>query len=85
LADRVLPASDVLEEATAWARQFVGGPAVALAAIKRAVDEGGSHDLDSALALERELISGLFDTQDRKVGMTHFIEKRQGAATFGGW
>lgn len=84
LADRVVPTSDLFDEAMAWANQFVGGPATALAAIKRAVDEGGSQDLDSALALERELIAQLFDTHDRTVGMTHFIEKRRGAAAFEG-
>src|SRR5690606_9236480 len=30
LADRVVPAESVYDEALAWARQFVGGPALAL-------------------------------------------------------
>lgn len=84
LADRVVPDTELLNEAMAWASQFVGGPAKALAAAKRAVNEGCSMDLDSAMALERELLVPLFETNDRKAAMAHFVEKTPGTVKFEG-
>jgi enoyl-CoA hydratase/carnithine racemase len=84
LVDRAVPAPQLLDEAVAWAARFVGGPAIALAAAKRAVNEGMSTDLESGLALERTLFAPLFDTHDRKAGMAHFVEKRPGTVKFEG-
>jgi enoyl-CoA hydratase/carnithine racemase len=84
LVDRVVPKAQLLDEAMAWATHFVGGPAVALAAAKRAVDEGMSTDLESGLALERKYFAPLFDTNDRETGMRHFVDKCPGAARFEG-
>ena len=40
IADQVVPADDVYDEALSWAREYADGPAVALAAAKTAVDDG---------------------------------------------
>ena len=84
LVDQVLPASEVLPAALAWARQFVGGASVALRAAKTAIDRGLGVDLDTGLEIERGLFSGLFATEDRTIGMTSFVEHGPGKATFVG-
>lgn len=76
LVDQVVPAEDVLETAMAWARQFVGGPARALRAAKTCVDRGLEVDLDSGLRLETAEFAGLFATEDRRLGMEAFVERR---------
>jgi enoyl-CoA hydratase/carnithine racemase len=82
LVDRVVPDDDVYTEAVAYAAQFAGGPALALRAAKRAVDHGLEADLDAGLEIERLQFSGLFATDDAKIGMNAFAEKSK--ATFTG-
>ncbi len=59
------PGGEVYATALAWARQFVGGPALALRAAKNCVDRGLEVDLDSGLRLESAEFAGLFATDDR--------------------
>jgi enoyl-CoA hydratase/carnithine racemase len=82
LVDRVVPDDDVYTEALAYAAQFVGGPGLALRAAKQAVDHGLEADLDTGLEIERLQFSGLFATDDAKIGMKAFAEKSR--ATFTG-
>jgi enoyl-CoA hydratase/carnithine racemase len=84
LADKVVPAASVYEEALAWAGQFRTGPALALRAAKAAVDFGLDVDLDTGLEIERAQFSALFATEDRTIGMTSFVENGPGKAEFEG-
>jgi enoyl-CoA hydratase/carnithine racemase len=84
LVDQVVPAADVYDTARGWAAQFATGPAYALRAAKEAVDRGLEVDLDTGLALERQLFAALFATEDRSIGMTSFIENGPGKAVFKG-
>jgi enoyl-CoA hydratase/carnithine racemase len=84
LVDQVVPAAEVLPTALTWARQFVGGPALALRAAKQCVDRGLEVDLASGLELERAQFAGLFATEDRVIGMTSFVEQGPGKARFVG-
>lgn len=84
LVDRLLPATEVYPQAVQWAGQFVGGPRVALAAAKQAIDLGSGVDLRTGLEIERQLFSGLFATQDRSIGMQSFVESGPGKARFVG-
>ncbi len=84
LVDQVHPADEVYDKALEWAKQFVGGPKVALAAAKRAIDQGLDVSLDDGIAFEREEFSALFATEDQKAGMVSFIENGPGKATFQG-
>jgi enoyl-CoA hydratase/carnithine racemase len=59
-----------------YAERFAVGPALALAAIKRCVHEGGQLPLDEGLALEAELVEQLFRSKDATEGLTAFVEKR---------
>src|SRR3954466_96207 len=84
LADAVVPDEEVLTTALAMARKFAAGPPLALAAAKRAIDEGLDLPLSEGLALETELFAGLFETEDQKIGMRSFLESGPGKAEFSG-
>jgi enoyl-CoA hydratase/carnithine racemase len=84
LADAVVPDDEVYATALAMAKKFAAGPPLALAAAKRAIDEGLDMPLSQGLALESELFAELFDTEDQKNGMASFIEHGPGKATFVG-
>jgi enoyl-CoA hydratase/carnithine racemase len=84
LVDEVVPADDVYRTARAWAEQFVNGPAVALAAAKKAIDGGLDTDLRTGLDIEAEMFAALFATEDRAEGMTSFVENGPGKAKFTG-
>ena len=82
LADQVVPAEEVYSTAVAWASKLAAGPAYALRAAKEAVDRGLETDLETGLALERQLFAGLFATEDREIGMRSFVEEGPGKAKF---
>src|SRR6478752_874900 len=84
LADAVVPDDEVYATATAMARKFAAGPPLALAAAKKAIDEGLELPIDEGLALESRLFAELFDTEDQKTGMRSFLENGPGKAVFTG-
>ena len=84
LVDRVLPADQVIAEATAWAATFANAAPYALRAIKDAVDRGLETDLETGLGIERQHFAGVFATEDRTTGMTSFLENGPGKAVFNG-
>ena len=84
LADRVVPAAEVLATAQALVAPFVTGPTQALRAAKEAVDKGLEVSLDTGLEIEAQLFTGLFATNDQKTGMRSFVDNGPGKATFEG-
>jgi len=84
LVDEVVEPEEVYTAAQARARRFVGGPAYAIRAAKEAIDRGIETDLDTGLAIEASLFSGVFATADRSTGMASFIESGPGKASFEG-
>jgi enoyl-CoA hydratase/carnithine racemase len=77
LADRVVPAAQVYDEAVALVTPYTKGPAQAVRAAKLAIDGGLEMDLTSGLAWESQLFAALFATEDRGEGMAAFVEKRK--------
>jgi enoyl-CoA hydratase/carnithine racemase len=61
----------------AYAERLAGGPALALAAIKRCVHEGGEMPLEEGLGLEAALVEDLFASRDAAEGLRAFVEKRR--------
>jgi enoyl-CoA hydratase/carnithine racemase len=82
LARKVLPADELLAVAMADAAKLAAGPTVALAAAKRAMNDGWGRPLDDALAIETEAFAECFDTADAREGVAAFLGKR--APTFSG-
>ena len=84
MADEVVAPDDVYTAARTYVEQFANGPAVALAAAKKAIDGGLDTDLRTGLDIESELFAALFATEDRSAGMESFMANGPGKATFSG-
>lgn len=84
LADQVVPDDQVYPAAAGLAARYAGGPAIALAAAKRAIDRGLETDLTTGLEIERASFAGLFATQDARAGMRSFLDNGPGKAVFSG-
>jgi enoyl-CoA hydratase/carnithine racemase len=84
LADRVVPDAEVYQAACELAARYAGGPPIALAAAKHAIDAGLGTDLDTGLEIERLGFAGLFATEDARAGMRSFVENGPGHASFSG-
>ena len=84
LADRVVPDAQVYDTALELARQLAAGAPLALAAAKRAIDNGLQTDLVTGCAIERLEFAGLFASEDRTIGMESFLAHGPGTATFVG-
>ena len=76
LANQVYPASELKGKGLEMARMIASKGPVAVRLAKQAVQRGANLDLFAACALETELFAQAFTTQDRKEGMTAFLEKR---------
>ena len=84
LADKVVPADQVLSTALGWAAELARGPVVAHGLAKRAVDEGLDGSLGDGLDLEQDLFVEVFKTEDARTGVQSFLEQGPGKATFTG-
>jgi enoyl-CoA hydratase len=65
-----------LDAALRLGRELAAGPPLAQAAAKRLVRDGLGLALPDAVALERDVVSGLFATEDAAEGIAAFREKR---------
>ncbi len=84
LADRVVPAGEVLDTALQLAGALAAGPVAAHALAKRAIDEGLDGPLAAGLDLEAELFVEVFGTEDASTGVASFLEHGPGKARFQG-
>jgi enoyl-CoA hydratase/carnithine racemase len=76
LVDRVAPEGQLLPSALEIARTIAANAPLAVAAAKRAVNEGSELDLDRALELERQEYEVVLRSQDRLEGLRAFAERR---------
>lgn len=84
LADRVVPAADLLTSALAWAAEFAKGALTSQAFAKRAIDGGLDGALASGLTLEQDLFVASFRTDDAGIGIKSFLAQGAGKAEFTG-
>jgi enoyl-CoA hydratase/carnithine racemase len=84
LASRAVPADEVFSEALTMAGRLAAGATAALAAAKRAIDDGLEGSLSAGLELEAQKFAEVFGTEDQKIGMTSFLREGPGKATFVG-
>ncbi len=76
LVNRVVPADEVYGSAMELAGRLAAGPGLALRAAKEAIERGLDTDLATGLDIERVRFASLFATDDQKIGMSAFVEKR---------
>ncbi|MTJ82521.1 MAG: enoyl-CoA hydratase [Telmatospirillum sp.] len=77
LVSRIVPASDLLEEAVKVAEQIARMGRLAAFAAKESVNRAYETTLAEGVHFERRLFHSLFATDDQKEGMSAFSEKRQ--------
>jgi len=73
---RVVDGPNLLDEATALARQLAARPTRGLGLIKRALNASATNGLDEQLALEAQLQAEAGSTADYREGVKAFLEKR---------
>lgn len=76
MINRVVPAADLLEEASKLAGQLAAGPTGSYGRIKRMMNASFSNDLRSQLALEADCQLESGRSTDFKEGVVAFFEKR---------
>ncbi len=76
LVSRVVPAADLLAEATALAETIASKSLPSVYAAKATLDAAMETPLAEGLAAEKVAFAELFDTADQKEGMAAFREKR---------
>lgn len=76
LVSRILPESDLLEEAIVTAQKIAEFSLPSVMMAKEAVNRSFETSMDEGLRFERRVFQAMFGLDDQKEGMTAFIEKR---------
>lgn len=76
LADKVVPEGELNDLAMADARDWATKATVAIAAAKRAINQGSRLPIDEGLLIEEEGFDRTFASEDGAEGISAFIEKR---------
>jgi enoyl-CoA hydratase len=77
LVNRVVPPGKYLEEATKLASEIASKAPVAVRSAKQAIIASQESGLSDGLEVESRLFRNLFATDDKKEGMSAFLEKRK--------
>lgn len=77
LADRVVSEDELDEAAMAAARTYAAGPTRAIAAAKRAINDGTGQPMTERIEIEAAAFKTAFWTDDAEEGVAAFIEKRE--------
>jgi enoyl-CoA hydratase len=77
LVIKVVPYGSLLEEAEDIARRINEKGPLAVRAAKKAICQGDDLSLEQGLTLENEIWATLCDTQDKREGISAFLEKRK--------
>lgn len=72
----VAPADDLIPKAKEWVTRLVSKAPLAIAKVKKLIDEGFDKSLEEALCQEAQLFGECFSTQDKSEGVSAFLEKR---------
>jgi enoyl-CoA hydratase len=84
LADRVVPAATVLDEALRLGSELAHGARVAQVLAKRVIDAASETPLAQGLDHESSAFVSVFATEDARVGIESFLEHGPGRARFAG-
>jgi enoyl-CoA hydratase len=78
LVSRIVPAADLIDEALKTAATIAEMPPLAALANKEMVNAAFETGLAQGILFERRLFAGLTATEDKREGMSAFVEKRKG-------
>ncbi|MBW5423957.1 enoyl-CoA hydratase [Streptomyces sp. BG9H] len=79
IANKVVPAAELAEEAAKVARALAEGPTLAYAALKESLAYAADHSLDEALDKEDELQARAGASEDHTIAVQAFIAKEKPA------
>jgi len=77
LVSKVFPAEEVVNEAIKTAEKISSLSKIAVQIAKEAINTGYETSLSEGLHFEKRMFHSTFSTEDRKEGMTAFVEKRK--------
>ena len=77
LANRIVPADDLLDEAVGWARQIADRAPLSISATKKAMRHATSGSWASTFDVEAPLQQALRSSEDSAEGVSAFLEKRK--------
>lgn len=77
LVSRVVPSKKLMDEALATAQKVAEKSMLSTMAAKEAVNRAYEMSLQEGLLFERRVFHSLSSTEDKKEGMTAFLEKRE--------
>jgi enoyl-CoA hydratase len=77
LANHVVPQAELIPYCKDMAKRIMANGPFSVSLAKQAINIGLDTDIDSGLKLEANLFGLSFATQDKKEGMTAFLEKRK--------
>jgi enoyl-CoA hydratase/carnithine racemase len=80
----VVEESDLSSASLSFARQLAAGPTIALGGIKRLANVTARHGIAAADAIQEEVNSVMWESQDQKRGLTAFLATGPGTAVFEG-
>lgn len=81
LVNQVVPGDDLINFCKGMAKRIAARGPVAVRLSKEAVNQGLNMDQDKAIALEADLFGLAFTTDDKREGISAFLEKRKPAFT----
>lgn len=76
LVNRIYPSADLMSETMTFAKQLAAKAPLAIEQAKLTLNTGIDMDLDNACRFETQAVAMTFSTEDKKEGMTAFLEKR---------
>ena len=81
LANHVVPLEELLDYCKKMAAKILSKGSYAVSLAKQVINAGADMDLDNGLKLEANIFGLSFATEDKKEGMTAFLEKRKANLT----
>jgi len=72
-----VPLVELMTEAKALAQKLATKPPIAIQQAKEAINAGMDMDLENGCRFENEAFALSFATEDKKEGMSAFLEKRE--------
>ncbi len=77
IVNKVTPAADLLTAVHSTVQEILKKGPLAIQLSKQAVNQGTDLDINSGLAIEKAIFPTIFSTEDKKEGITAFLEKRK--------